>query len=413
MKLEGPIQIVRDFLNIFDHEIKTYNYFPIIEIKNPQRKTPSFVKKLNNFVKKYAPQDPKVHRLRKFFEKLDEGECFFVLSSEMVKKFSTKERFNAELFLAACSENRKFEDLIKEFAIFQGYLDSYDLKIYGNFEYEPNKLIKIGESDKTKRICRFCGKSYPQVTFRKKAHAISESLGNKYLILNEECDSCNEWFDKNIERDIINFLSIDRIFFNVKGKDGIPKLKGSNFQIKKIDEKTMRFEIVSDTDTKTDILQKGLEIRLPQKICFQNIYRALCKFFSSVVESEYLSYFAETIKWIKKEKDLSMLPKVGILPSYYFFTKHPWIVYYIRKGDNFDLPFAVGEFHFTWLTFVFIVPLCFKDKKDFTKEEDFNLFWNFFPQFKLTKGWKFYDFSDNMKRDFIFTIKFEKSIKKP
>ena len=42
-------------------------------------------------------------------------------------------------------------------------------------------------SDKLK-ICRFCNRSEPEVTFNDVAHAIPESLGNKYVILVNETD---------------------------------------------------------------------------------------------------------------------------------------------------------------------------------------------------------------------------------
>lgn len=37
--------------------------------------------------------------------------------------------------------------------------------------------------------CRFCGRGRESVTFKKKAHAIPEFLGNHQLILHSECDS--------------------------------------------------------------------------------------------------------------------------------------------------------------------------------------------------------------------------------
>lgn len=49
----------------------------------------------------------------------------------------------------------------------------------------------IGEPDENKRICRFCGKSVPRVSFKKIAHAIQDALGNKLLFCYEECDTCN------------------------------------------------------------------------------------------------------------------------------------------------------------------------------------------------------------------------------
>jgi hypothetical protein len=44
--------------------------------------------------------------------------------------------------------------------------------------------------------CRFCGGKPPQRTFVKRAHAVSELLGNKVMTSLYECDTCNERFSK-------------------------------------------------------------------------------------------------------------------------------------------------------------------------------------------------------------------------
>jgi len=41
------------------------------------------------------------------------------------------------------------------------------------------------------RVCRFCGRSFPATTFKSKAHVFPEQCGNRYMISDEESDSCN------------------------------------------------------------------------------------------------------------------------------------------------------------------------------------------------------------------------------
>lgn len=53
------------------------------------------------------------------------------------------------------------------------------------------KLLNGKEKDK---ICRFCNIDYKHTKFRKKAHSISESIGNKKVFTLDECDYCNEFF---------------------------------------------------------------------------------------------------------------------------------------------------------------------------------------------------------------------------
>ncbi len=84
-----------------------------------------------------------------------------------------------------------------------------------NIYYWGDKRVLIGENDKTKRVCRFCGKASSSVTtFKQNAHAISESLGNKLLYCNEECDSCNASFSA-IEQD---FFNIHHLLFSLYQK---------------------------------------------------------------------------------------------------------------------------------------------------------------------------------------------------
>lgn len=74
------------------------------------------------------------------------------------------------------------------------------------------------------RICRFCKKSAPEVTFKKVAHVIPEFLGNKYLVHDIECDACNLKFAK-YEDSFANSLGLLRTADGIRGKKGIPKFK--------------------------------------------------------------------------------------------------------------------------------------------------------------------------------------------
>lgn len=70
------------------------------------------------------------------------------------------------------------------------------------------------------------------MTFKKEAHAISEGFGNSNLINNEECDSCNETFGNTIEREFNEFFNFFKIFYNIKGKNGVAKENLKNAKIK-------------------------------------------------------------------------------------------------------------------------------------------------------------------------------------
>ena len=75
------------------------------------------------------------------------------------------------------------------------------------------------------RRCQFCGRSAPEVTFRKDAHAIPEFLGNRYLLNKEECDSCNDLLSETAEDHFAKFINPYRTVGQVPGKGGLPKYR--------------------------------------------------------------------------------------------------------------------------------------------------------------------------------------------
>ena len=103
-----------------------------------------------------------------------------------------------------------------------GFYDThYDM--LGRWLLRPGHKVMLG--DKQNRVCRFCGKSAPEVTFKKGAHAIPELLGNKSIESFYECDTCNNMFGRGIENDLGNWSKPMRTFARIRGKSGVPTLK--------------------------------------------------------------------------------------------------------------------------------------------------------------------------------------------
>lgn len=101
------------------------------------------------------------------------------------------------------------------------YQTHYD--IIGQWFVRPGDKIVLG--DTSNRVCRFCGKQSPEVTFRKVAHAIPELLGNKSIESAYECDTCNKGFGEGIENDLGNWSKPMRTLIRIRGKGGVPTLK--------------------------------------------------------------------------------------------------------------------------------------------------------------------------------------------
>lgn len=71
------------------------------------------------------------------------------------------------------------------------------------FDY-PARNVKL--KIKSERVCRFCQKKMPDVSFRNDAHIYPEFIGNRKLVSDFECDDCNGIFSK-IENHLTNFLA--------------------------------------------------------------------------------------------------------------------------------------------------------------------------------------------------------------
>ncbi len=247
------------------------------------------------------------------------------------------------------------------------------------------------------------------MTFKNDAHSISEALGNKKIITNDECDSCNAQFGAGIEHELVQYLDLYRNFFQVRGKTGVPKLKGKNYEIKHDDKLNISHFLSEEEDNDPDRDSFNLRLESHESIALQSIYKALVKYALGVMPADQLERFRETIDWINGMKSINELPKVAILTSYHLFVEHPKLVLSIRKSEDQTLPYAVAEFRFTFLAFVFIIPFSSKDSLNFNKPEDFNHYWQSFNHYSAQDGWNFKNMSDQVKRPFVMKLKFEVS----
>lgn len=373
---------------------------------NPiQQNTDNLKNKIKQLVEKYSSIIPQINNLNSFLKILAPNEYFYTIVLE--KELPTKEIYN--LYQSLLKLNNPSFDLKTSIdqgnELFKDVWDNYSIITHDN-----GKKTKLGEIDKNKRVCRFCGKSVSEgATFNKIAHSISEALGNKTLVFNEECDICNEYFGKDIENALITYLNVFRIFFGILNKKNeIPKIKGKNFEYFNDGNKSLYLKFIDDNSSNTNPASPLTDIPLIffEKIRFQNIYKALVKFALSSLEQIDKIKFSKTIKWLRNDIFEKKLPKIGILADYHFFKKEPSIIVYLRKNDNKRLPYAVGEFHFTFLTYVFIIPT-FDDEKTFLDNEDFSFFWKTFKHYDLVKKFKFENFSDSEERNIQFNFKFE------
>lgn len=351
---------------------------------------------VKEFVDHYKTTLPIINKLSDYFKMLRDGEPLYLFP---YGKPDGLQHGKVITFLQSVESGEDFLTLWDEVkSTYEQLFHSYYVK---SFDWDTRK--RIGEPDKKKRVCRFCNNSSIPLAFKKSAHAISEALGNKRIILNEECDACNERFGLGIEHDLIAFCRIHLNMTGIQGKTGVATVKGKNFSLS--NKEGIVLNLHDRLQSSTVIGSHRLETN--EKISMQNIYRILVKFALSVIETKDVGFFTQTVEWINGNYSAPVLPKIATRIDPELSFRHPEIRIFRRREDDFDLPFLAAEFSVSVRRFVFVVPFSSQDQKDFLREEDHQNFWKLLNHLNTETGWHFEDFSDDRKKELIFNLNFE------
>lgn len=381
-----------DFLKIFS-SIEIESGVNTLVMRGIYDYSESVRSKITLFISQNNKTDSRINDLGKWIKWMKFGEKFvfspYTKNSDILKIKSFLMEQNIPNFV----ENRKYvEEYIQEISC------NYAIKV---FDYRTRAL---GESDKNKRCCLFCGKTGLH-EFQQKAHAISESLGNKWIVQNEECDACNNYFGKNVEQDFADYMEMFRVLYKVQGKNGVP-------QNDKYYSSDNSFHIVVKPES--DVCQQDLNISdeinidSQKKVNFQNLYKSLVLYAVSLIGNENKDALKNTCQWLRGKINILKLPKVSYSIQTGLWRDYPWAICYVRKNDDRSLPQFVIEFHFLFFVFVAIVPQASGDDRAFTKENDYNHFWESMPHFRKSVGWVTEDWSSNERKDLKYFIKMVK-----
>lgn len=307
----------------------------------------------------------RVYRMKQFFNQIPTGQHYLFLPG------CIEDQIQIYLHTKQLSTLDKVPLQSADLEKISSYLyDHYEVRIFNGDERH-----NIGEYNKSERVCRFCGRSMPIVSFNQKAHAISESLGNKGLICREECDDCNQRFNQTIEQDITRFFQFFLILNGVKGKNGSPTLQGNGISITNdpssritLGRNTLVLKV--KTMPETHDLQEITKFISDQfsfsnvKYVPQNIYKCFCKYVLSVIDNKYLQYFKETVNWINEPLFNHRLP-----PVWYYCVSHshntPFLAIMLRKHNHKEIPYCWAIINIAGYQFLFIIPFCSQDKYKF------------------------------------------------
>ncbi|MDG3555305.1 HNH endonuclease [Acinetobacter bereziniae] len=375
-----------------EQQIPTFNVL--------QQMTPDLRKGLIKMCEKMAKKSPQINQAISKFKLVNEGEYFFVYPKlpDDSLQYSMRLQFyltGRNLGLSEEDANKYLEEQYQSLESFFGTeLNNYDIKAFGKTSRKSYIGTKPTQGD---GACRFCKQTVNDgATFKKIAHTISEALGNKQIITNDECDVCNGIFGDEIEPHLIRYLDIHRAYFQIKGKSGIPKLKFRNghVAIVKDDNETGSFVIASQDVTKTE---NGMIITLKpyDPVNKQKVFKSLCKYALSVLDVEDLKDFEKTTQWVRGAVQIGKNdPQLSIAKHFmHEYSSHPHFSVFKRKDDaDPSLPHVIAELKMGTLNMIFIVPFSAKDENHFDIKRDFEKLNGIFPRYEMVK--ELLDFED-------------------
>lgn len=253
-------------------------------------------------------------------------------------------------------ENKIYKQMIENLSENYMPLVCYHLK-------DDNKIHLGNKKDKK---CRFCGKEYPDTSFKMITHAIPEFTGNKTLISEYECDICNALFSK-METQMSNYMNLYHTAAQVYGKNGVPSYKPNSQQGSRIDlESNTTYvksidgdePIMKLNEEENTIIFQGHRSYIPQMI-----FKCLTKMAMTIMPEEELKNFSYTLEWlqgkIKYDKNL-------IVSFRYYSGRKPFpfvSCMLFKRKDNAPKLVPYGLFCLAYSNFVFQIhiPCCNND----------------------------------------------------
>lgn len=318
-----------------------------------------------------------IRKLSTFISKLQDDEFFYFFNEE---KTSVAERRTAMECINIVKAELPFSISIHN-TVFHYYSRMnlcYTYLSYGFDGLEEH----IGEENKNKRICRFCGKSIPEVTFDKVAHAIQEALGNKLLVCYEECDSCNHKLALT-EDNFRYIMDFRRAMYHIPRKSSTkaPTVVGKTFIIKADAKGNPNLYLMEEFLPNTEVRKRPFMMHLELKSAINNerMYKALCKMVIDMLPSKELSHFENTIKWVVSPGDWvpDSLPSIlfSVFPSNNNSVQPIIDIFINNKYPKLKAPYCTAVVRLYDIAYMFVVPLVDVDGGLYKYDDDLKDHW--------------------------------------
>jgi len=402
----GSPQFVSDLLSLLPYNINSKGKY---EVETLQTATETLLEGLATLAEKYKTLRVGVYKMRDFIKDVGVGNEFLIFPGEITDEQARQ----IGLYMMAKSESDS-QKTVKDITDIRTRIEEN----YTIYHQSGEKDVHIGESDRTKRVCRYCQRSMLEVTFRQKAHTISESLGNKTIVTNTECDVCNNKYGSIIERDFANYHQFFRLFYNLKDKDDVG-VSNSNYTLTHTSEKSMTIGITLTDEQIKEMEEREArgdkEVVLPLDsgltIVPVNVYKALCKYSLGILPDDICTQYKSTVEWFDEKRIFPILPKVAYLFPTGFRLPNPRITTLVRKTDSPKLPFTIGVVEFSDVAYAFIIPVD-GDSCDYVNSSLWDEIKQALPLYKPEIGWTLKDLSSEKPIHAKTTVKFKMDLSK-
>jgi len=305
---------------------------------------------LSELSKRHKAETASIQRLPAALKGLAEGEGFFLVD-EANADLTTRRAAMAALHYKGYWKER-YDDVKKRLNMLR---KDFVFLSYG-FDGIP---MNIGEPDKAKRVCRFCGKTGAQ-HFGDKAHAIQDSLGNKLLVCYEECDDCNHTLN-SIEDNFLVMMDVRRSLFHIsrKGSAKSARVVGENFVIEPDANGDAQLFVMQETIPAGAVSPFMMRLNHKTNITNEKLYKALVKMVIDLVPAEAVPHFKNTVKWIGDNNWCpDSLPKLWFAESQLHFYRQPVLDVFLKRGDcDKDVPYCTAVLWIYDVMYMYIVPL--------------------------------------------------------
>ncbi|MEA9389547.1 HNH endonuclease [Acerihabitans sp. TG2] len=253
-------------------------------------------------------------------------------------------------------------DNIKERISF--FKENYEMISGGPLGQGKKIYIKARIDEDGNKKCKFCGKSEPDITFSNVSHALPMFLGNRILIAENECDSCNEMFSNDLENNFDKYTKPYRTLAKIKGRKKVPTYRSKNKETRFENNEKDGFHITTDEvneavflDLKNKTLTYSFDL---EPFVPTAVYKFLIKIALSIMPDVEMRNFASSLSWIMEKNHAIKLISPQVLLSIFvpgFKPNNNLVMMLLRRKNKIEnIPYCYLILAFGNVVYQIMVP---------------------------------------------------------